>query len=270
MKTKIIYICGGETCDISDIRSAFNQVKSTLGLDKETILFGVPIDTELEDIKLEKTFDKDETSLEESFEDEKDSEINEISEYKDLEEEKVIPILSVLSSKNEKENDNKNEEVQEEVIEIEEFDEINDESEIESEEVITEITEEIEEKSEEPDLKEESYSDEEISTTSIDELFKTVPSLDEFSENDNIDFIVDDLDNSQEDNITTDKVIELLTKEYMEKQKEIELSEEPKNKKGLLSGFKKAKKKQPTFDLFRWAGFPANEEDYTRPSIDDK
>ncbi len=44
MKTKIIYISGNELFEMTDIRAAFEEVRSTLGLDKDTILFGVPVD----------------------------------------------------------------------------------------------------------------------------------------------------------------------------------------------------------------------------------
>ena len=44
MKTKIVYISGNEVFDIADIRAAFNEVRDTLGLDSQTVLFGVPVD----------------------------------------------------------------------------------------------------------------------------------------------------------------------------------------------------------------------------------
>ena len=46
MKTKIIYISGNELFDMSDIRAAFEEVRTALSLDKETILFGVPVDND--------------------------------------------------------------------------------------------------------------------------------------------------------------------------------------------------------------------------------
>ena len=46
MKTKIIYISGNETFDMKDIQAAFNEVRCALGLDKDTVLFGVPVDNE--------------------------------------------------------------------------------------------------------------------------------------------------------------------------------------------------------------------------------
>ncbi len=44
MKTKIIYISGNEVFDMTDIRAAFEEVRNTLGLGKDTVLFGVPVD----------------------------------------------------------------------------------------------------------------------------------------------------------------------------------------------------------------------------------
>jgi len=46
MKTKIIYISGSEIFDMADIRAAFEEVRGTLGLDSDTVLFGVPADND--------------------------------------------------------------------------------------------------------------------------------------------------------------------------------------------------------------------------------
>lgn len=46
MKTKIIYISGNEVFDMADIRAAFEEVRSTLGLGRDTIMFGVPVDND--------------------------------------------------------------------------------------------------------------------------------------------------------------------------------------------------------------------------------
>ena len=46
MKTKIIYISGNEIFDMNDIRAAFEEVRNALNLDKNTVLFGVPVDCE--------------------------------------------------------------------------------------------------------------------------------------------------------------------------------------------------------------------------------
>ena len=46
MKTKIIYISGNELFEMAQIRAAFDEVRNTLGLDQDTILFGVPVDSD--------------------------------------------------------------------------------------------------------------------------------------------------------------------------------------------------------------------------------
>ena len=46
MKTKIIYISGNELFDMADIRAAFDEVRTALSLDNDTVLFGVPVDND--------------------------------------------------------------------------------------------------------------------------------------------------------------------------------------------------------------------------------
>lgn len=46
MKTKIIYISGGETFNLCEIRAAFDQVRDLLHMGNDTIMFGVPVDKE--------------------------------------------------------------------------------------------------------------------------------------------------------------------------------------------------------------------------------
>ena len=46
MKTKIIYISGAEIFNIKDVHDAFDTVRRELGLNQDTILFGVPVDAE--------------------------------------------------------------------------------------------------------------------------------------------------------------------------------------------------------------------------------
>lgn len=46
MKTKIIYISGGEIFDMRYIRSALDDVRNALGLGSDTVLFGVPVDND--------------------------------------------------------------------------------------------------------------------------------------------------------------------------------------------------------------------------------
>ena len=44
MKTKIIYISGNEVFEMAEIRAAFEEVRTSLKLSNDTILFGVPVD----------------------------------------------------------------------------------------------------------------------------------------------------------------------------------------------------------------------------------
>lgn len=46
MKTKIIYISGSEVFNMNDVRTAFETVRRELGLGKDTVLFGVPVDAD--------------------------------------------------------------------------------------------------------------------------------------------------------------------------------------------------------------------------------
>ena len=133
MKTKIIYISGNEIFEMAEIRAAFDEVRSALGLDKDTILFGVPVDNDnalsnVDYIKETKTITSVQTIDSEPVEFIEETEqvaeitttehepeiINEASESNNPEfieeeteaaapqqeqSEKVIPILSVLASK---------------------------------------------------------------------------------------------------------------------------------------------------------------------------
>lgn len=44
MKRKIVYISGAESFDIKDVKAAFEEVRNTLKLDSDTLLFGVPVE----------------------------------------------------------------------------------------------------------------------------------------------------------------------------------------------------------------------------------
>ena len=46
MKTKIVYISGGDAFDVADVRGAFDEVRKALGLGEDTVLFGVPVDSD--------------------------------------------------------------------------------------------------------------------------------------------------------------------------------------------------------------------------------
>ena len=48
MKKKIVYISGAEVFDVNDVRAAFDEVRNALKLGPDTILFGVPVDADQE------------------------------------------------------------------------------------------------------------------------------------------------------------------------------------------------------------------------------
>ena len=136
MKTKIIYISGNEVFEMAQIRAAFEEVRGALGLDKDTILFGVPVDADsaLETTITETTADDNvqaitietmpepvaEPALVQTTELVSESEAEQITETidqspasepesdimtedediqeADTESEKIIPILSILSA----------------------------------------------------------------------------------------------------------------------------------------------------------------------------
>ena len=140
MKTKIIYISGGETFEMTQIRAAFEEVRNTLGLGNDTVLFGVPVDCDnaievtdsdecvcntdvIADVANQEIIDntQESTEIEPDFEEiaqpeiiipeqkeeiitpETKPEIEEVAIENHDEEvsDKVIPILSVLASKSE-------------------------------------------------------------------------------------------------------------------------------------------------------------------------
>ena len=138
MKTKIIYISGSEVFSAADIRAAFDEVRSAVDLSDDTVLFGVPVDADdaglsvatttvqnvietpvpvIEDtVEPVETMATEEKPVKKSRKttrakiedvepiethDEVDAEIvkETVSETND---EKIIPILSILSGKKEK------------------------------------------------------------------------------------------------------------------------------------------------------------------------
>ena len=124
MKTKIIYISGNEVFEMSEIRAAFESVRATLGLDSDTILFGVPVDADdaltvpvvdtvvqdaivpsaMESVPVSGLVEQSVPVAEEvcdtvpPVESEPETVANIVSEPQSPESEPVIPILSILSA----------------------------------------------------------------------------------------------------------------------------------------------------------------------------
>ena len=299
MKTKIIYISGDEIFDITDIRAAFEEVRNALNLDKNTILFGVPIDKDDAELahqqEKQNIVSKDtiiptsknvvvsDSSIESSIEHENitnisvfdepekkssrsrkkniiPDEITQDDETKDsvsnTDEEKIIPILSVLSDKKiakdseDKISTDKNEFDQDiEIIE----DETN-ETVIESEDNIDDIS--TEKSNSEPDLEQLLSEMKPLQEDILDEQPLTDDKTDKEEENENI-----------------DATLEKLANEFIKNQDKIASGTKSagRSKIGKLRNilpFKQSKHHdQGLGDLFGWAGVAANDEDFSVPGF---
>lgn len=297
MKTKIIYISGNEIFNIADIRAAFEEVRNALQLGTDTVLFGVPVDTddagfgtsELEETVQSKPVEiSEETQITEPVietidipaepivvqepENQKqkrgrsrkksdpdqniESDNTIVDTPVEQETEKVVPILSVLSGKedeNEPTEITTEEKISEDTVEI-----IQNNQEMEND-VITEIDAEPEtENIGEPDL-EKLLS----SMTPLQE-----DALEDDKDIDNIEQMTDDI---QSDDV--DATLEQLATEFAEAQDKIasETKSSGRSKIGKLRNilpFKQSKHKdQGLGDLFGWAGVAANDEDFSVPGF---
>jgi hypothetical protein len=282
MKTKIIYISGNEVFDMADIRAAFEEVRVALNLDKNTVLFGVPVDQD--DAGLSKS--TDESILNQTIENAKSIEPEEtpqtpendiVDETPDIEPvvekkrgrarkaienekedivstpetsltedaEKIVPILSILSAKD---------------------DEPGEENTVEPE-IIEDVIEDIPE-SEEND-EDNSDAEESDAQTNLEKLLSEMKPLDE----DALDIpITKDADDSpEEENI--DATLEQLATEFVQTQDKIASTTKSttRNKIGKLRNilpFKQSKHAdQGLGDLFGWAGVAANDEEFSVPGF---
>lgn len=308
MKTKIIYISGSEVFDVADIRSAFEEVRNALQLGTDTVLFGVPVDSDDAGLGVQKNATVQnqivEAIPEEIIEPEviveplpkkkatksvkPKTEPEEIAQ-KTEESEKIIPILSVLSSKKEPE------EIIEEVIsdtvpeaviavsdpepaivisEIQEVKPI-----MQSEQVITvesdfstQLTEEV--ISTRTTIIEEMMVDDipmvEQEKT-LEQLFERIAPLREdhiFEE------VVEKPTVQKTEEVNLDATLEQLASEFAQKQDSIPVNSkaEASGKIGKLKNilpFKKAKREEPSLmgDLFGWAGIAANDDEFSIPGF---
>lgn len=299
MKTKIIYISGNEIFDMADIRVAFDEVRSALNLDKDTVLFGVPVDEDDAGLSasentivdaqpdtivteiVENTIDNDTETTEpvEEIAAEKPKkrgrtkktvikeniEPEQISDEQPTEnEEKIIPILSVLSANEENTEDHEPESVEEDKEE-------NPETEISITETLSdEETEQISENSDsdmtEADSSEtDSESDLEQLLSAMKPLAEDIPDTTQINEEEIIGA------NADEENI--DATLEQLATEFVKTQDKIpsENKGSSRSKIGKLRNilpFKQSKHKdQGLGDLFGWAGIAANDEDFSVPGF---
>ena len=284
MKKKIIYISGAEVFDVNDVRAAFEEVRNTLKLDSDTILFGVPVDNaesmgnasdvaenvepagapvveldesdadEFEPVDEEDVVDNDSVN-QEIIETPTDSE-NDAP---------VVPILSVLATKEEiPETASVEVESEVPVAEIEEPVAKEEPIEIEADEaeIVDMINDEMPADSQEKTLEEllESMTPlhEEVAKPRKKQNKKIEP--------------VDSGTTETLDEI--DATLENLASEFAENQDKVATPKKSseRGKIGKLKNilpFKKTKREDPGLmgDLFGWAGIAANDDDFTIPGF---
>jgi hypothetical protein len=252
VKTKIIYISGSENLDRLAIKTAFDEVRQTLGLGDDTLLFGVPLEDEtaqmaeqtepveivtevIEQKRTRKTKIKKSPAEEIQIVTEVISEepIQDINIDQSPETERVIPILSVLSG-------GKVDPV-ETVVQIVSVSDFPDE------------------------LEEELPQTEQRIPQTMEEIFENLTPLPEEKIIETPRILIEEV--SDDKDLDDDATLAMLAAEFVETQKEKNTpTEERSGKIGKLKNilpFKKAKKDESGMlnDLFGWAGIAANEDD---------
>lgn len=285
MKTKIIYISGGELFEMAQIRAAFEEVKSTLGLDKDTVLFGVPVDcdTAIKDVtdNTQPTVNVISEPVAEIIPDA--TEIPEIPEIPQVlqevsaeiatEDAPVVPILSVLAT-----ND---EEIQpESVAEQDDITEISDVTEpvVDIVEPVTAEPEEISFVSETvsvDDIADDNMPDMPMEKT-LEQLLESMTPLreditpkEDIADSENVFEDTTVLDASDTDATLAQLASEFaLTEDKIAPAPRAETSGKIGKLKNILP-FKKAKREDNSLmgDLFGWAGIAANDEDFSIPGF---
>ncbi len=288
MKTKIIYISGGELFEMAQIRAAFEEVKSTLGLDKDTVLFGVPVDC---DSAIEEVADNTHETpvvvaepvteiipeISEIPEVKENPEIPQIlqedTEEIETEDAPVVPILSVLAT-----ND---EEIQpESVAEQDDITEISDVTEpvVDIVEPVTAEPEEISFVSETvsvDDIVDDNVPDIPMEKT-LEQLLESMTPLreditpkEDIADSENVFEDTTVLDASDTDATLAQLASEFaLTEDKIAPAPRAETSGKIGKLKNILP-FKKAKREDNSLmgDLFGWAGIAANDEDFSIPGF---
>lgn len=310
MKRKIIYISGAETFNVAEVRTAFEEVRSALNLDKDVLLFGVPVDdfeaaitaqdesltdsvitsepefvapviqqesivseekdTTKPKAKKAKVAKKEEVKVESVASETQNTEVTE-------QQEKVVPILSVLAT-NQKEVENIPQEkikdfveeepaidvVQEEIIDI-----VANDDEVQKQEELAD------------DVSAEMLNDDMPSNSTektLEELLETMtPLREDVNQEQHVETVeepevTEDVLETEEDD--TDDILKKLASEYAEKQDELPRKKNTSRgiqrlKSVLPLPFSRQKKEDPGImgDLFGWAGIAANDEEFTMPGF---
>ncbi len=301
MKKKIVYISGAEVFDINDVRAAFDEVRSALNLGNDTILFGVPVDesaTQTDEVNTESVVDDTVLDVEPNQEPECVEEPDEIAEEVPLYQEEaeapvedvvvansnvaendapVVPIQSVLTSETKKGKGRKKSTAKKVVVEEEPVAVVEPKAE--------DNVEVAEEKAAEP-VAETTISVQEVEIENIinddmptepkektlEELLESMTPLCEDVRPDVIQEPVAESQNVDE----IDATLESLANEFADTQaktpagkKNAGRSKIGKLKSILPLPFSKKNKDDTGImgDLFGWAGFAANDDDFTMPGF---
>lgn len=271
MKKKIVYISGADTFDVNDVRAAFEEVRSTLNLDSDTILFGVPVDDAAPAVDRVSEPDTFETATAEEVVDEEPIPEPEIepTEVPDDgnkaiadDSEPAVPILSVLASKSVAVVDDADSQISvsaPDIIEESENIELSDsETDNTSDEIIDDMLN--------------TDAPEDTSEKTLETLLESMTPLREDVHTSQNGFEKDKSDAVIMDDV--DATLENLASEFAETQDKM-----PKPKKNSERGkigklknilpFKKMKKDDSGLmgDLFGWAGIAANDEDFSIPGF---
>lgn len=292
MKTKIIYISGSEIFDVADVRAAFDEVRNALGFGSDTVLFGVPIDSDdlglenknpenvsevleaqpvIEEI-IEEVVIEPEPIKKKTAKPEPEITVQETQEVP----EKIIPILSVLSGKKDEESTIKEESQKVSEPEVIKQHQIN-ETELKSVTVETITIQNPDFLDEEEILSTQTVTIEEMITDEVpvaqqhktlEQLFERIAPLRETEEFINI------TNEEPKEEVNIDFTLEQLATEFAEKEDKIvnTTKSESSGKIGKLKNilpFKKAKREEPSLmgDLFGWAGIAANDDEFSIPGF---
>lgn len=299
MKTKIIYISGNEIFDMRDIRGAFEEVRAALNLDKNTVLFGVPVDAEDAGFatktayKVENIPEQTAVEIEPNLVVEVVETRTEIVEKPDEEE---IQIESVVADQPVKKRGRPRKESQIETV-VEPVEEVIDEptensTEEQPEEQIVPILsvlgsqeDVVDKESTEnteiiPDIPEDvtEYNEITIETVEADDdagleklLSAMTPLQEDVLEDQPVEEPVAEQDSL--DDVSADATLQQLASEFIENQDKIaaETKQTARSKIGKLRNilpFKQSKRKDSGLgDLFGWAGIAANDEDFSVPGF---
>lgn len=305
MKTKIIYISGNEVFDMHDIRAAFEEVRCALNLDKDTVMFGVPVDMDdaclmkNEDTKIkEPEIAQDLTPVAQTNENIETPEIISETVIEEIVDEEPVATPKKRGRPRKEEIVAKVEEEPIEPVAVDEADEETVETEPEPQEKTIPILSVLsvnEEKSENESVLEQTITDNvdiitEISDeTPATEINEPISETEESSEPD-LEKLLSEMTPLQEDvtedipndtiieeteseDISVDATLEQLANEFAETQDKIkaDTKSQSRSKIGKLRNilpFKQSKHKdQGIGDLLEWAGIAANDEDFSVPGF---